>query len=214
MKRTMMMGAMIALMGSVAHAGLKVTEDVPPVLPSPTAVDGTWTIEASVANVFAMRSLLDAHSKKLNLAGPELTGVYHLDQHQSITLRGSALFGRRGNCYDGGGLGKLDVMLMPGYRYTWGLTPTTDVYVGANLGVMYTDVNKRHSYKLNGGGSESAYGVAASAEMGVRFAITEDLQLFAALQLSADMAATPTVDDLEQRNQVYTGVRIGLSYDF
>lgn len=213
MKKTLLLSLVSVLSCSAAFADTKATvvETITPVSP--------WGLELSVANVFATGNFIGNGTKKFNLAGPEMTLVYHKDKNHAFTLRGSALYGRHGNAgIDDDGesrpLAKLDLMLMPGYRYTRSVAPRTSVYGGFNVGVIFTDVNKRHTYVLNGGGQESAYGLAASAELGVRYDVAPNWDVFAAYQLSGD-TARPTVDSMgKQEGQMYHGFRVGVGHRF
>lgn len=221
MKHHILSGLVSLLAGTAAFAGTT------PVVESPIApvqqqlvrpASHPWAVEVSVANVFATKTLFGADTKKFNLAGPELTGVYTLNQNSAFTLRGSALYGRHGHSgIDDAGythpLGKLDLILMPGYRYTHTVSPNTSVYAGVNVGVIFTDVNKRHSYKLNISGEESAIGLAASAELGVKYSINKAWYVLAAYQISGD-TARPTVYDVKQESQFYHGFRLGVGHEF
>lgn len=213
MKKTLLLSLVSVLSCSVAFADTKATvvETITPVSP--------WGLEASVVSVYATGNFIGNSTKRFNLAGPELTLVYNKNKNHAFTLRGSALYGRHGNAgvdYDGypRPLAKLDLMLMPGYRYTHSVAPRTSVYGGFNVGVIFTDVNKHHHYIINGGGEESEWGLAASAELGVRYDIDTNWDVFAAYQLSGD-TARPTIDTMgKQRGQMYHGFRVGIGHRF
>lgn len=211
MKLSYYMG-MIALLGGAAYAGS--VQPVTTTAPQEAVPSNPWSIEISGAQMFAAKSFMGANTKKFHLAGPELTGVYALNDKQAFTLRGSALYGRHGHASVlGTPLGKLDLALMPGYRYTHTVSPELSVYVGANAGLLFTDVNKRHSYSLNTGGGESAWGFALSAELGVKYTINSKWSCHVAYQISGD-TARPTIYGRKQEAQVYNGVRVGVGYNF
>lgn len=229
MKHSFLFSALFVLVSSVAWAGspASVIEMVEP-LPN-----RGWEVELSATNWFATRSMMGGTTAKFNLAGPELTGVYSLDEKHAFTLRGSAAYGRHGRAgysregfsragykLDPGlpadiplGMGKLDLTLMPGYRYTMKNTEKWKVYVGANVGLIFTDVNKRHSYLVNLGGPESAWGAAAAVELGVNYALDKKWSLFASYLLAGD-TSHPTINEHRQKSQVYHGVRLGVGYQF
>lgn len=237
MKHSFLFAALFVLVSSVAWAGSSACaiETIAPMhhhhhgreVAHPTT--SGWEVELSAANWFAMRTMMGGESSKFNLAGPELTGVYSLDERHAFTLRGSAMWGRHSRTlyYSAPGYkynfalpndglqsaGKLDLTLMPGYRYTMMKTEEWKVYVGANVGLIFTDVNKRHSYLVNLGGLESAWGAAAAVELGVNYALDKDWSLFASYLLAGD-TARPTINGHKQKSQVYQGVRLGVGFQF
>lgn len=191
--------------------------------PALTAAESSpWSMEFSVTNWFATRSLMGGNTRKFNLWGPELTGVFPLSENHAFTLRSSAAFGRHSRAgYESIApgqevniaLGKLDLSLMPGFRYTTKATEQIKVYAGVNVGLMFTDVNKRHSYSVNVGGSESSWGVAAAVELGANYALDKECSLFAAYLLSGD-TTHPSVNGHRQNSQFYHGVRVGMNVQF
>lgn len=216
MKRTLLLSLVSALSCSAAFVNNKVTvvETVTPVSP--------WALEVSIANVFATKGLMGSGTKKFNLAGPEMTLVYSYNKYSAFTLRGSALYGRHGHAAvdetapldsELKHLGKLDLILMPGYRYTRSVSPRTSVFAGANFGFIFTDINKEHTYNLNAGGSESAWGFAASAEIGVKYDFDQKWYGIASYQFSGD-TARPTVYGRRQTGQMYHGFRVGVGHQF
>ena len=223
MKHRILLGLVSTLASTAAFAGTTPVVETP-LLPPPaqtqtaSPADQSWALELTIANVFATRNLFGDYTKRFNLAGPELTAVLPLSENSAFTLRGSALYGRHGHAgYDENGavhpMGKLDLSLMPGYRFTYTVTPSASVYAGVNAGVLFTDVNKSHNYKLNASGSETAYGFAASAEVGVTYSLNKSWYLLAAYQVSGD-TARPKMYGVKQDPQVYHGARAGIGYNF
>lgn len=223
MKRSVLASLMAGLTCSVAYAGPLspiVEQPIPTVIPAPAAQPAAaWSVELSGANLFATKSLMGGNTTKFNIWGPELTGVYSFDEHHAFTLRGSALYGRHTRAGFGApylndpyniALGKLDLAIMPGYRYSFKVAENTNLYTGVNVGVIFTDINKHHSWGLVG---DKAWGVAASAEFGVNYALNDKWSIFAAYQLSGD-TARPTVNGHKQEAQVYHGVRVGIGFKF
>lgn len=227
--RTIIASMVTALVCVAAYAGDDmrihdyplITQPVVPPAPAP-APQHQWAVEFSLANVFATHSLLGEDTKRFNLGGPEVTGVYALDKNHAFTLRSSFLFGRHSHAcnvhtplytYDVP-LAKFDWRLMPGYRYTYELCPQMNVYAGVNAGFLFTDVQNRHKYKTNGGGAESSYGLAGSVEVGFKYEIDDNWSVFASYEFSGDYMARPIIFDTKQRNQTYHGVRIGVGYSF
>lgn len=130
-----------------------------------------------------------------------------------------------------------NLSLMPGYRFTQTLTPRTSVYVGANVGIACTSIKGAiskepytaegiaagHHYQSNP--HDSAFGFAYSLEAGVRYALAENVEVFAAYEFSGS-SARPALDGtigsesatakahLTTRRQAYNGIRLGLSRNF
>lgn len=217
MKTSLLIALGAALLSGVVYAGTPhIVVTMPDTVPAPPKQpEASWGVELSAANVFATGNLMGDNSTRFNLAGPELTAVRTLSKNTSFTLRGSALYGRHAHASVNGtnSLGKLSVSLLPGIRYTHALNDQVSLFAGANAGLVFTDVNKRHSYLLNTGGRESAWGLGLSAEVGVQYKLNEQWSLLAAYQLSGD-TARPTVYEKKQNTQIYNGVRVGVGLKF
>ena len=108
---------------------------------------------------------------------------------------------------------------MPGYRYTHALTPRLSVYGGVNAGVanaanklnMYID----HERLL--GAHDSAWGFAYSAELGLSYAVTPTVDVFAAYQFSGNTAKCKLrceYGGITANRLHYHGVRAGVGFRF
>ena len=163
----------------------------------------------------ACKELFKNDGKRFDLWGPELTAVWEFNRHHAFTLRAGALFGRHSH-YIGDenvSLGKLDLSLMPGYRFNYSVSRDFSLFAGANAGVLFTDINRTHTYDINLGGDESAWGVAGSVELGCRYHVNDDWELLLAYQYSAD-TARPRHLGVRQAAQSYNSIRMGVKYNF
>ena len=108
---------------------------------------------------------------------------------------------------------------MPGYRYTHALTPRFSVYGGVNLGIanagnklsMYIE----HERLLSA--HDSAWGFAYSAELGLSYALTPTVDVFAAYQFSGNTAkCRPHCEygNITANRLHYHGIRAGVGFQF
>lgn len=214
---------------------------------------GPWGIELSGGYAFAGRTIEPApivevngkpapsndDSPKVNLITTDLTGVYHFNEHHAVTLRFGFGTGTKSGYYGGDSLDRFHVnlfTLMPGYRFTAPLAGRWSGFVGVNVGIANESVKAKQtvddiyppelSYKKTDFDNRvhtSAYGFAYSAELGVRYAISKRVDLFAAYQFSGN-TARPTrssfyhgpnpVNGKKLDSQIYHGIRAGISYEF
>ena len=108
---------------------------------------------------------------------------------------------------------------MPGYRYTHALTPRLSVYGGVNAGIANAS-NKlnmyiEHEHLLSA--HDSAWGFAYSAELGLSYAISPAVDLFAAYQFSGNTAkCRPHCEfgEMTANRLHYHGVRAGVGFRF
>lgn len=163
----------------------------------------------------ACKELFKNDGKRFDHWGPELTAVWEFNRHHAFTLRAGALHGRHSH-YIGDedvSLGKLDLSLMPGYRFNYSVSRNFSLFAGVNAGVLFTDINRPHTYDINLGGDESAWGVAGSVELGCRYYLNDYWELLLAYQYSAD-TARPRSLGVRQAGQSYNSIRMGFKYNF
>ena len=108
---------------------------------------------------------------------------------------------------------------MPGYRYTHALANDLSLYAGVNAGIANAS-NKLGLY-VEGvrllGAHDSAWGFAYSAELGLSYAVTPTVDVFAAYQFSGNTAKCklPTEAGPINANRLhYHGVRAGVGFRF
>ena len=217
MKKTL---ALIAL-AAPALAGTKtVVATVPAPAPAPAPIVSPWAVEVGTGYNFASKNLFkgDEDQKKVNTWGWDLTGVYKLDENNALTLRLGYAYGSRKQ--DDDARAKVNNWsLMPGYRYTYALDDQWSLFAGVNVGVT------NMKWRITGGGEatdKSGWGFGYSAELGVRYAINTNWDVFAAYQFSGSTASPKYTwtdgntfeHSIEAKSQNYHGVRIGVGYTF
>ena len=234
MKKTL---AIIAL-AAPALAGTKPTA-APAPTPAPAPVVSPWAVELGAGYNKAAKSPFHSGKdwfgpqKKVNTWSWDLTGVYHLDENNALTLRLGYAYGNRQQD-EADRIITNTWCLMPGYRYTYALNDQWSLFAGANIGVA------SHAWRLKmdaddgeDGDDEgddvdvprsihkSGWGFAYSAELGVRYDISTNWNVFAAYQFSGNTAAPKYKisgpDDtfsLRSKRQNFHGVRIGVGYTF
>ncbi len=170
---------------------------------------------------------------KVDLISADVTGVYNLTDKQALTLRFGYAAGDDSINIDGEATSVKDKVelfsIMPGYRYSIPVyQDKLKAFAGVNAGVAYLKYKSTQSDApdefYNTKVDDSAWGLAYSAEIGLRYDVTENVGVFAAYQFSGNTADVkrPTYNrnpnnpmiDNQTRAQVYNGVRAGLSYAF
>ena len=108
---------------------------------------------------------------------------------------------------------------MPGYRYTHALTPRLSVYGGVNAGIANAS-NKLNTYIEHEpllGAHDSAWGFAYSAELGLSYAVTPTVDVFAAYQFSGNTAKCKLhceYGNITANRLHYHGIRAGVGFRF
>ena len=234
MKKTL---AIIAL-AAPALAGTKPAPAPAPV-PTPAPVVSPWAVELGAgfnkaAKVtFPTDEEFGQDQKKVNTWSWDITGVYNLDENNALTLRLGYAYGNRQQD-EADRIITNTWCLMPGYRYTYALNDQWSLFAGANIGVA------SHAWRLKmdaddgeDGDDEgddvdvprsihkSGWGFAYSAELGVRYDINTNWNVFAAYQFSGNTAAPKYkisgpggTSSLRSKRQNFHGVRIGVGYTF
>ena len=194
MKKTIILAAMLAL---PTFAGQKVIVNQAPVAPVAPAVASPWSIELATTYTWGVPDIFQYVSpcKEIKSIGADITGVYAIDEHQAVTLRFGYTWG--GEKFAWGGDGdwlKIRIhtfSLMPGYRYTDAITDKLSWFVGANIGIAnasYKDSSYYENARL-GTFHKAAWGFAYSAEVGLRYELTESLDVFCAYQYGGNTAS-------------------------
>lgn len=201
MKKTIVM--MLACVAPV-FAGEPAAVTAP--APAPAPAVNPWSYELGASFSWASTDLVkDSDADKAKTIGVDLTACYALDDNNSVNLR----FGYGwGYASDGWG-GKYHLhtwTLMPGYRYTYALDDTWSVYAGANIGIAAS------AWKWHNDGwhdHTSDWGFAYSAELGVRYALCPNSELFLGYIFSGN-TAKPTGCEA----QINHGIRAGVGMKF
>ncbi|MDO5449920.1 MAG: outer membrane beta-barrel protein [Akkermansia sp.] len=245
MKKTVILAAMLAV---PAFAGQKVTVQPATAAPTPApaqwAVELGYNYNWGAKDIMSW----EVPCKEIRTHGADITLVRPIDENQAFTLRLGYNYGSRswGGCYyeesdpvDGyyASASGSDTIrthtfsLMPGYRYTHALCDKTSLYCGVNVGVSnqslkyrgadsfdftYPDYSEHEDGTMKQHGSQ--WGLAYSAEAGVRYAITEAVDFFVAYQFTGN-TCKPKLDGGEGyhvrgKAQNYHGVRAGFGIKF
>ncbi len=193
---------------------------------SPMASDGTKTFRSNWS------------MPKVDLITADLTGVYNINDQHALTLRVGVGTGHEKVKIDGGPTSIRDDVdlytLMPGYRYTMPVYgDSLKAFAGVNVGVAHVKYKSQQSHAMGEKGPDPLYdtrvrdtdtGFAYSAELGLRYEMTQHVGLFAAYQFSGNTADVKRHTynhgsgnehpDNSTKAQLYNGVRVGLSYAF
>lgn len=236
MKKTIIAIAMMMGMVSMANAGQKVVV-VPAPLPEPQAIVQPLSVELGMGYNWAMTKQLSTspYGKKNHMKSMswDVTGVYDLDDTSALTLRFSYSYGR--DKFNTGFEEQIDGVtyharetqhefaLMPGYRLNCQMTESVTVFAGANVGLANV------SYKLDDyvqsplgrdrvSVHDSAWGLGYSAELGVKYQLTESTDVFTAFTVTGNTAKTKTQWDgdtiTKGTRPCYIGVRAGVDVRF
>lgn len=230
---TMMLG-----LAGVATAGQSMVAQAP-VAP---ATAPAWGVELGGVYGWGLRQYMKSPyiSKKnhMNAVGGDITGVYNLDENNAVTLRfgytyGGDKFGMALVDDEGNRLMDMNTTvkerlhtftLMPGYRFTYALNEDWSVFAGANVGVAATSAKLEVTHHidrrsdLTASAHKSAWGFAWSVEAGVKYNVTENVNVFAAAVWSGNTARPNIKFAGEGVGRVHAqqtlGVRAGVGFTF
>lgn len=213
----------IALLTLTAVAPLMAgTPEVITPTPAPPPAPMPCTMEIGAVYNMAGRDLFKHGSgsmKEIDTYGMDLTLVKPLCEKNAFTLRMGYTFGDEVNKgFMPDARQETDVhtfSLMPGLRQTRELTARTGLFMGANIGVVNESVKDHWRGDWGTASShDSAWGVGFSAEMGLRYKLTQASELYMAYRFSGN-TARPSLDTAGSvHRQFYHGVTAGLSFRF
>ncbi len=188
---------------------------VTPQAPAPACCPLTFEV-AGVYNYAHNDLFAENYVKDIDTYGADITAVYALSDKHSLNLRLGYTFGDEAITY-GVVRNETDVhtfSLMPGYRYTQPITEKLAAYAGVNVGLVNVSVKDRWTAPgAVEGAHDSEYGLGYSAEIGLRYEVAENWEVFAAYQLSGS-TATPAPEMRDTHKQLYSGVRVGAGFKF
>ena len=213
-----------------------------------SVVASPWSVELAGGYQFAIRefqkkpmvsdgstvSRSNMSMPKVDLISADVTGVYNLSDRQALILRAGYATGDDSAKVEGDPTARIKdevdlFTLMPGYRYTMPIyQDKLKAFAGANVGLAYVKYKSKQTGAkddyYNTKVDDSDWGFAYSAEIGLRYDVTEHVGIFAAYQFSGNTAdikrhsynhgSGNSHADSQTRMQVYNGVRAGLSYAF
>lgn len=229
--------AMTMGLASVASAGQKLVVAEP----APEATVPAWGVELGGTYGWGLRQYMKSpvigKKNHMNQVGGDITGVYNLDENNAVTLRfgytyggdkfGMALVDDMGGMYDMNTTVKERLhtfTLMPGYRYTYALDEDWSLFAGANVGIAAASSKLEVSHHidrrsdLTASAHKSAWGFAWSVEAGVKYNVTENVNVFAAAVWSGN-TARPNIKFAGEgvgrvHSQQTLGVRAGVGFTF
>lgn len=223
MKKTTVIAALFAAC-SVVYAGEKPVIEQPAITP-PVATPSSYALEIAGAHNWAADHLF-GDKLRVNTVGIDLTGIYNLDENNSVNLRFGFASGHDhiGLTVDEAATSlamRFDMntfYLMPGYRYTLPVDDSLKVFAGVNAGIINHSLKNRNAFnfgtlpmveKMH----DSAFGFAASVEVGAIYDLCDQVYIFAAYQFSGS-TAQPKLDDIAIHEQYYHSVRAGVGIKF
>lgn len=231
---TMKVNYIIAVMLAVATTAFAGQSVVPAPSPAVSApYTPAWGVELAGVYNWGMnkpvKNEIAGKHNHINGVGGDITGVYNIDESNAVTLRFGYTWGgdKFAVIYDGwdapvSGDFKETIhtfTIMPGYRYTHAINDKWSVYAGANVGVacelfrmeetVFDDTARAHGH---------GWGFAYSVEVGGRYAIDTNWDVFAALTFSGNTATAKVKYDGETvakgAHHNYIGVRAGVGFKF
>ena len=229
MKKAIILAAMLAL---PTFAGQKLIYTTPAPVPTAPPPAAGWGLEIAYTYSWAACDIYKdwVPCKEIRSNGVDLTGVYNFNAHHAATMRLAYAFGARSwsddvyfdgheivSCYDRVRMHTFS--LMPGYRYTCGLTRDLSLYAGVNAGIANAS-NKFGMYMEDTrllGVHDSAWGFAYSAELGLSYAVTPTVNVFAAYQFSGNTAKCRLrceYGGITANRMHYHGIRAGVGFKF
>ena len=221
MKKTIILAAMLAL---PTFAGQKVIVNPAPVAPVAPAVASPWSIELAATYTWGVPDIYQYVSpcKEIKSIGADITGVYAIDEHNAVTLRFGYTWGGEKFAWDEEWI-KTRIhtfSLMPGYRYTSPICDKLSWFVGANVGIANASYKSTSYYDFGADGIEkysghkSGWGFAYSAEIGLRYELTESLDVFCAYQYGGNTASPKIEGNRFAHRQHGHQARVGVGIKF
>lgn len=205
MKKTIAM--LLACAAAPVFAGTPETVVAPAPTPAPQV--NPWSAELGVSYSWASTDVVkEVSGDKAGTLGVDLTACYALTDADSLNIRFGYGWGYAD--VDGVDTNFHTFTLMPGYRYTYKFDDQWSAYAGVNVGVAAVNFNAEYAHDEE---SDSAWGFAYSAEIGVRYAIQPNMEIFLGYIFSGN-TAQPKGDGWKCEAQNNHGVRVGLGYKF
>ncbi len=214
-------------------------QEQPAPTPQPKATPSPWSVEIAGSANFATRPIMRADweelAPKVNTYGADITVARTITSGLSANIRFGFAYGSDSLTYSDDGYSErykvTDFILMPGLRYTFGLSENAHLFLGANIGIISRSLKCREYDNFLGAPEgyypttikwhDSDYAFTYSAEIGLRYNITPHIGLFAAYQFSGSSAHPKRAPQEEWDDASYSSprqyhntVRCGLSCTF
>ena len=216
MKKTIILAAMLAL---PTFAGQKVIVNPAPVAPVAPAVASPWSIELAATYTWGVPDIYQYVSpcQEIKSIGADITGVYAIDEHNAVTLRFGYTWGGEKFAWDEEWI-KTRIhtfSLMPGYRYTSPICDQLSWFVGANVGIANASYKiTEYDQEDKDSAHKSGWGFAYSAEIGLRYELTENLDVFCAYQYGGNTASPKEEGNRFAHRQHGHTARVGVGIKF
>lgn len=238
MKSRLILACSLAIPAFAGTAAPVVTTPVPAPVSAPVATTtSAWAMEIGPTYRWAIKDLYNDNyepNDKIDTVGADITLIYKATENHSFNLRVGYDYGDLSASWMSSDIDYYyhekivfkvhNIYIMPGYRYTDQLTDSLSWYLGANAGASYFKVDDFHTYTeiSNGvpasdcGSASSAkkdWGFAISAELGLRYHITDTIYLYGAYQFWTSTAKLK-YEDSSTYAQQYHSVKGGVGINF
>lgn len=208
----------------------------PETVATPAPVVSPWALEIGAVHRWATEDIIKDFSElgEIDLWGADMTLIYKVDDNHSFNLRVGYNYGDASisDLYDDGVYydyekAKYEVhnfYIMPGYRYTGSICDSASWYVGANVGASNLKIKEKYTFieKENGVPTDECesdntsikdWGLAASAEIGLQYHITDAVYLYGAYQYWMSTAEASN-EYAKSEKQHYHSVTAGIGINF
>lgn len=207
----------LALIALAAPALAGMPEPVIAPAPAPAPAAPCCALELGVSGNMAAKDLFKrTPSKEIDTVGIDLTAVHSFTPKHAITFRVGAAQGDETMYFHDNRVKEYlrTISIMPGYRFTQPVSEKTSLFCGINGGLVNQHVHvKENSGWGNRSSDDSAWGLGATAEAGVRYQLCPCSEIFAAYQLSGNTVHND-LGALKTHRQIHNGVRCGVGIKF
>lgn len=238
MKLKLTVAALAAMLTVPAMAGTPVVTETPV---TPTPAPEPIAFEVGAFYSFPTKDIVSwpeyGHSgKKVHMLGGDITSVYKIDDSSSATVRLGYGTGSASKNYLFGGRERYRLhtfTLMPGYRYSVKVDDAVTCYAGVSAGVTNSSLKYKNNFYFDNTGKGlykshgSQWGFGYAVEVGVSYAISQDVSVFLAYEFSGNSARPKVAKDywiqnegdgwkrgISSNQQVYHTIRAGVSCQF
>ena len=226
MKLKLTVAALAAMLTVPAMAGTPVVTETPEPTTAPAPEPIAFEVGAFYS--FPTKDIISwgpgFAGKKVHMLGGDITSVYQIDDSSSATIRLGYGTGSATRQYLGGrDRYRLHTFtLMPGYRYSVKVDDAVTCFAGVGAGVSNSSLKFKNTEVIPGFGTVrdsahgSEWGFVYSAEVGVSYAVSQDVSVFLAYEFSGN-TARPRLNNGYNKSanqQVYHTIRAGVSCQF
>lgn len=185
-----------------------------PVVTAPAPAAPCCALELGVSGNMAAKDLFNipAPSKEVDTIGLDLTAVHSFTPKHAVTFRLGAAQGDETSHFFGNRMKTYlrTISIMPGYRFTQPVSEKTALYCGVNGGLVNQHVHIKDDLTED----DSAWGLGATGEVGVRYQLCPSSEIFAAYQISGNNIRNDFGFGMKTHRQIHNGVRVGMGIKF